>query len=212
MIVALESASSDPSLAVATSDGTILASDSWAGEGRQASELMPHLLALLRASGLEIGEVTALAVGTGPGSFTGLRVSMSVAKGLALATGSPLVGVPSLEAWLAGEPEAMAAISRAGAQEAYLLLRGEVTPRVMSAEDLTTHHAGTVVVAPSELASAFGLGAARSPRNAAAAIAFLAASRLARDPAGDSLEHLEPAYLRGPRGITPSTAEVTRWP
>ncbi len=125
MIIALESASSDPSLALAERDGSVLASDAWEGEGRQASELLPHLLVLLARAGRELAGTSALAVGIGPGSFTGLRVSMSLAKGLALALDVPLVGVPSLEAWLAAEPEARAAIARAGAQDAFVLLRGE---------------------------------------------------------------------------------------
>src|SRR6185503_17218746 len=78
MIVAIESASSDPSLALATSDGAAFAADGWAGEGRQASELLPRLLELLARSGRELGETTALTIGVGPGSFTGLRVSMSL--------------------------------------------------------------------------------------------------------------------------------------
>ena len=48
-----------------------------------------------------------MAVGVGPGSFTGLRVGMGLAKGIALARHVPIVGVPSLVAWLVAEPEAV---------------------------------------------------------------------------------------------------------
>lgn len=212
MIIALESASSDPSLALATSDGAAYAVDGWVGEGRQASELLPHLLVLLAGAGRELREATALAVGIGPGSFTGLRVSMSLAKGMALALGVPLCGVPSLAAWLIAEPEAAAAVARAGAQEAFLLLRGEAEPRVVQGAELPAMLATSVVVAPSEMASAFGLVGARSPQRAAAAVARMAAARLTEDPRGDPLERLEPWYLRGPRGIGVAAAEVSRWP
>jgi tRNA threonylcarbamoyladenosine biosynthesis protein TsaB len=212
MIVALESASSDPSLALASSDGAAFAVDGWAGEGRQASELLPHLLVLLARAGRELREATALAVGIGPGSFTGLRVSMSLAKGMALAMGVPLCGVPSLAAWLVAEPEAAAAVARAGAQNAFLLVRGEPEPRVVPGADLPAMLGVSVVVAPSELASAFGLVGARSPYRAAAAVASVAAARLAEDPRGDDLERLEPWYLRTPHGIGPAAGEVTRWP
>jgi hypothetical protein len=59
------------------------------------------------------------------------------------------------------------------------------------------------VVAPLELADAFGLGDARSPQRAATAIAALAAARLSVLPGGDDLDRLEPAYLRAPRGLEP---------
>ena len=212
MIIALESASSDPSLAIAGPDGTSQAVDGWAGEGRQAGELLPHLLVLLARAGREVRETTALAVGIGPGSFTGLRVSMSLAKGLALALDVSLYGVPSLAAWLAAEPDAAAAVARAGAQEAFLLVRGETEPRIVAGAELPNLLAGSPVVAASELASAFGLAAARSPFGAAAAVAAMAAARLVDEPGGDDLERLEPAYLRAPRGISLTSKEVGSWP
>jgi tRNA threonylcarbamoyladenosine biosynthesis protein TsaB len=53
---------------------------------------------LLRRQGLTVGELAAIAVGIGPGSFTGLRIALSYAKGVALATGCGMVGIPSLDA------------------------------------------------------------------------------------------------------------------
>jgi tRNA threonylcarbamoyl adenosine modification protein YeaZ len=211
MIIALESASSDPSLALATPDGSVFAADGWVGEGRQASELLPRLLVLLARAGRDRRDTTALAIGVGPGSFTGLRVSMSLAKGIALALRVPVVGVPSLGAWLEAEPRAVAAIARAGAQDVYLLARGEVEPRIVAASELEGEIGGSLVAASSELAAAFGLAGALPPREAAGAVARLAALRLGHDPRGDDLAALEPWYLRAPRGTT--TAEVvSRWP
>lgn len=208
MIIALESASSDPSLAVAERDGSLVASDAWEGEGRQASELLPHLLVLLARAGRELAGTTAIAVGIGPGSFTGLRVSMSLAKGLALALDLPLVGVPSLEAWLAAEPEARAAVARAGAQDAFVLLRGEALPRVVGAVELAGLIGASPVVAAAEVAAAFALSGAISPRRGAEAVALRASRRLGETPGGDDLERLEPWYLRAPRGTVPAAGEV----
>ncbi len=211
MIIAIESASSDPSLALASTDGVALAADGWAGEGRQASELLPRLLVLLARAGRDLREATALAVGVGPGSFTGLRVSMSLAKGMALALHVPVVGVPSLEAWLEAEPRAAAAVTRAGAQDAYLLTRGTSEPQIVAAADLRALVGGSLLSAPSELALAFGLSGTLPPREAAPAVARMAALRLSLDPGGDDLARLEPWYLRAPRGVPSSEAE-SRWP
>jgi tRNA threonylcarbamoyladenosine biosynthesis protein TsaB len=211
MIIALECASSDPSLALATPDGSAFAADGWVGEGRQASELLPRLLVLLARVGRDLRDTTALAIGVGPGSFTGLRVSMSLAKGIALALRVPVVGVPSLGAWLEAEPRAVAAIARAGAQDVYLLTRGEVEPRIVAASELEGEIGGSLVAASSELAAAFGLAGALPPREAAGAVSRLGALRLGHDPRGDDLAALEPWYLRAPRGTTTVEA-VSRWP
>ena len=213
MIVAIESASTDCSVALAAPDGRLIAMDGWSAGHRQGHEVLPRLMALLAGRGVALGQLTAVAVGTGPGSFTGLRVGMSVAKGLAYGLGRPIVGVPSLSAWLRAEPDAAAAVGRAGARDAYLLLRGETEIRVIAAEDLTTELRSAVVAAPRELADAFGLSGARAPLEAASAVARAAAAQLAATPGGDDLALLEPGYLRLPRGIRPVDAsEVIRWP
>jgi hypothetical protein len=116
-----------------------------------------------------------------------------------------------LAAWLKGEPDASAAVARAGAQDAFVLIRGEVDPRIVPAPELAAIAGGSLIVAPSELATAFGLTGAVPPHAAAVAVARMAATRLAADPRGDDLEGLEPGYLRAPRGIgLPSV--VTTWP
>jgi len=63
-----------------------------------AASLLPLVDGVLNAAATEIGAVDLLAVSAGPGSFSGLRVGVSVAKGLALANRIPVVGVSTLEA------------------------------------------------------------------------------------------------------------------
>jgi tRNA threonylcarbamoyladenosine biosynthesis protein TsaB len=77
-------------------DGRVLAeaSHSVASHGAELPEAVARLLA---AAGLTVRELRAIAVGIGPGSFTGLRVGLSYAKGLKLATGCALLGIPSLD-------------------------------------------------------------------------------------------------------------------
>ena len=199
MILAIDSASTDLSVAVADPDGSPLVVDGWSVAQRQAHELLPRLLEALQRAGSGLHDVTGIGVGTGPGSFTGLRVGMSVAKGLAFALDRPMVGVPSLVAWLASEPDALGAASRAGAREAYLLVRGEPEPRVVDRDQLAATERN--LVAPGELAEAFELEASVQPLRAAAAVAAAASAQLRSNPGGDDLDRLEPVYVRAPRGI-----------
>ena len=208
MIIAIDAASTDLSVALAEPDGTLLADDAWSSAQRQSAELLPRLLALLAGSGRPLGAATAVAVGTGPGSFTGLRVAMALAKGLAIGLARPAVGVPSLRAWLDAEPDATAAIARAGARDAYVLMREADAPLIVDRDELDSLTGP--VIAASELAAAFGLDGSRTPRGARA-IARRAAERLVTEPAGDDLSALEPIYLRAPRGVTVESEERVTW-
>ena len=210
MIIAIDAASTDLSVALTEDDGTLVEESRWTSQQRQSAELLPRLLELMDRTGHGLPETTAIAVGTGPGSFTGLRVALALAKGLAVSLGCPILGVPSLSAWLDAERDADAALARAGAREAYLLTREGDAPVIVEHAALPAGLESAVVVAPAELAAALHLAGARGPR-AAGAIARRAAERLAADPAGDDLRRLEPIYLRAPRGVTVETEETVKW-
>lgn len=206
MIIAFDAASTDLSVAATTTDGTVLAEDSWTSPQRQSAELLPRVLAAVDRSNRTLRDVTALAVGIGPGSFTGLRVAVALAKGLAVGLRRPLFAAPSLRAWLDADPDAVAAIARAGAREAYLLARGDRDPRVVDRDALNAIVADARIVAPSDLAAAFGLRGATSPRGALA-IAASAAQAIAQGLPGDDVATVEPLYLRAPRGVAASGQE-----
>lgn len=204
MILAVETASTDTSVALAEEDGSLVEIDARSGDHRQNGTLLPRILDLLGGRDIEV--LTRVAVGIGPGSFTGLRVGMSLAKGIAHGIGIPIVGIASLEAWLEAEPDAAGAICRAGAREAYLLPRGATEPFIVTPEDAAARSREHPLVAPVELASAFSLSGTRSPAGAAAAIARLAAHAVPAD-----LAKLEPRYGRPPRGLEPPNEGAVRW-
>jgi tRNA threonylcarbamoyladenosine biosynthesis protein TsaB len=96
MILAIDTATGQASIAV-LGNGGLLAELSWWSRGnhsRQLGALVPQLLEL---SGTEVGSLTGVAVAIGPGSFNGLRVGISMAKGLAFARKVPLAGIPTLD-------------------------------------------------------------------------------------------------------------------
>ncbi len=78
--------------------GEILASLTWKTMLNHTVELLPNLVSLLRQSRVELGSIGAIIVAKGPGSFNGLRVGISTAKGLAVTLNIPLLGVNTLEA------------------------------------------------------------------------------------------------------------------
>ena len=82
-------------------DGTVLAASVFEGRRTLSRRLMGEIDGLLTRNGLALGELSGLAVGLGPGSFTGVRVGVTTAKMLAQVTGKPLVGVGTLDAYAA---------------------------------------------------------------------------------------------------------------
>jgi len=76
----------------------------------RAVTLLEDVDALLRQAGAQTRDLDALAVGTGPGSFTGVRIGLSTARGLALALDISVAGVSTLDALAAGAPAALPVI------------------------------------------------------------------------------------------------------
>jgi len=88
-------------------DGTrVLAECAWQSTQRHTVELAPAAADLLTRCGAAMGDVQALGVALGPGSFTSLRVGLSFVKGLALARHLPLAGIPSLDVLAHAQPTA----------------------------------------------------------------------------------------------------------
>jgi len=76
----------------------------WRTHNNHTVELTPAIRTALQTTGRSIRDLSAIAVAQGPGSFTGLRIGLGVAKGLALAQRVPLVAIPTLDILAAGVP------------------------------------------------------------------------------------------------------------
>jgi tRNA threonylcarbamoyladenosine biosynthesis protein TsaB len=96
LLVAIDTATRWAGLALYDGE-TVRAEASWRSRNNHSVELMPALDRMLAQQGVSAEHLAAVAVASGPGSFTGLRIGMSVAKGLAQAQGIPILGVPTLE-------------------------------------------------------------------------------------------------------------------
>ena len=96
MILAIDTATRSAGLAV--HDGySVRAEFTWETSDHHTVELMPRIVELLDQINVSIDQLSGLGVSIGPGSFTGVRVGVAVAKGLALARGIPIVGVRSTD-------------------------------------------------------------------------------------------------------------------
>lgn len=116
MILAIDS--STQWIGIALYDGSqVIGENTWRTIGRHTVELSPAINRLMKQCGVQGSDLTLLAVATGPGSFTSLRIGIAVTKGLALALRLPVVGVPSLDVLVAGLPVQdlpLAAVLQAG--------------------------------------------------------------------------------------------------
>jgi tRNA threonylcarbamoyladenosine biosynthesis protein TsaB len=105
MLLALDTATR--MIGMALYDGQqIIAEFTWRTASRHTVELAPAIEDMMQRVGVTPPDLTAIAVTLGPGSYTGLRIGMGVAKGLALAANPPLplIGIPTLDIVAAAQP------------------------------------------------------------------------------------------------------------
>ena len=115
-ILAIDTSTPLATLAITSgtlADGSVRALFSWRGAVSHSSRLLTVIKTMMAEAGIGFAQLAGLAVGLGPGSFTGLRIAMATVKGLATATGLPLYGVSSLDilaAAIAGEGQVCAVL------------------------------------------------------------------------------------------------------
>jgi tRNA threonylcarbamoyl adenosine modification protein YeaZ len=161
-------------------------------EKGQAERLVPLLEEVLAEAGLGWQDLTALAVGTGPGNFTGVRIAVAAARGLALGLGIPAVGVTRLEALAHGLPRPVIVIEDARRSQAYVQL---FTPGGAGVAHLVDR---VKPVCPAT-GSAAGEGALPPAMPLVEAIARIAADRAATPQPSPA-----PFYLRGADAAPPA--------
>jgi tRNA threonylcarbamoyl adenosine modification protein YeaZ len=208
VLLAIDTATSRVVVALGAPDGTLENAATWDAGYRHGEALLPAIERLLATVGGRTA-IGAVIVGTGPGAFTGLRVGIATAKGLAHGLGCPIVGVPTGAALLAAVPDASALLLPAGPSDRVLVRAGEPSRLLPGGTDPELR--------PGEALAAVDLDG-RAPADAlerghvardglAAAILRIGSERLAQH-GGDDLEALVPDYVTLPRGVTATTGEV----
>ena len=105
MLLAVDTSTAQVGLAVYDGlEGQVIGEYAWRSRRRHTVELAPAIHELLTRCGLTMDDIRALGVALGPGSFTSLRVGLSLVKGFAFARGLPLIGIPTLDILAAAQP------------------------------------------------------------------------------------------------------------
>jgi tRNA threonylcarbamoyladenosine biosynthesis protein TsaB len=164
-----------------------------------ASDLIPQMRALLEEHHVSLAEIEVLVVVSGPGSFTGVRVGLSTAKGLAEALDKPVIAVSRL-AVLAWKAQAHAAAMDAGRGEFYFGEYGPETREALRAREQlqaqATELAGDLSVCEATMQAAFPSAQLVDAPTAADALRFALPRLLSGDY--DDAALLDANYLRRP--------------
>ena len=159
---------------------TIIATHDEESQRGQAEFLIPKIMDMLQNNGFSLKQMNAVAVGVGPGSFTGIRVGLATARGLGLALNIPVWGVTSFEAAIYGIPTPVVAVLDTKRDDYYTAFVDETgkikpEPSIQTAEELKIHlpfnAAGD---GADKLATEIGCTALHSLYSKAAAIGLIA--------------------------------------
>ena len=228
LALALDTATRHPTLALVGADGAVIDQRQWLSEHRHGEQLLQRVEDLLSAAGAIPGDLDAVIVGLGPGSFTGLRIGLATAKTISYTLDIPILGIPTTHALalaaLAGEAgrNEFAVTLPAGAADRYvhrlLVQEGSVSesgPPVLAVPGPGFDEAvGDALVIAIDLDGADDISDDAAERGETAlaglaqAMASLGTSALDTGRA-DDVERLVPAYVALPRGIAKAVAEMT---
>ncbi len=207
-LLLIDTATTRAVVALGGTDGSLSEQRGWTAGYRHGEELLERIGALLADAGVALADLGGVVVGTGPGAFTGLRVGIATAKGLAHALSLPIVGVAtgtalldSAAAVLGGDAR-LVLLQPAGPSDRVIVRRGE-PPRILPGgtdpDVAPDERLVAVDLAGRADEAAVALGSAAVDGLAAAMLA-VAANRLAAG-AADDLATLVPEYVTLPRGV-----------
>jgi tRNA threonylcarbamoyladenosine biosynthesis protein TsaB len=197
--------------------GVIDGLTTWTAGYRHGETLLPTIGRFLGEQNIRRSRLAAIVVGTGPGAFTGLRVGLATAKGLAHGLGLPLIGISTAEALLLAAATGDPSI---GPSPVVLLPAGPADRIVVRpGTPATLLPSGTEpAVAPGETLVAIDLDGRADPAalergetaraGLGAALIALGAARLAAGDV-DDLARLVPEYVTLPRGVLAQVGEVS---
>ena len=179
-------------------DGEIVAAQHEDMPRGQTEQLFPILESVLAQGGCTWSDIDAIGVGIGPGNFTGIRISVSAARGLALSLEKPAVGVSLLEALVLDQDGPRIACLSARRDRVYVMGQATAQPivaQICNLDDLPIHWAepGLACIGPAadDVAARLGAGTAPTHEASGSAIARIAARRYCK-----TSEAPKPLYLR----------------
>jgi tRNA threonylcarbamoyladenosine biosynthesis protein TsaB len=210
VLLAIDSATTRVVVAAGTRAGELVDAIDWPAGYRHGETLLPAIDDLLGRLAIGRDRLAAIIVGTGPGAFTGLRVGIATAKGIAQALDRPIVGIPTGEALLAGAPDDAVLLLPAGPSDRLVVRRG--APARLVAGDADAEIAdGTTILAldlPGRAPEAALERGEAARAELGASLLHLGAARLAAGKA-DDLSRLVPDYVTLPRGVRSDAGEVS---
>ena len=208
IVLGLDTCLASCSVAVLDGERVLASAREVMARGHQ-ERLAPMARAVMAEAGLAFGRLDRMAVTVGPGSFTGLRVGIAFAKGLALALDRPAVGIGTLEA-LAAEADGLV-FPAIDARRGQLYLQAFEDGRALMAPDALTAEVAAARLAELAQGRSFtlvGSGAALLADFAPAARVIAAegadARHVARLAAAREPGPLKPLYLRSPDAKLPA--------
>ncbi len=210
VLLAIDSATTRVVVAAGTRDGAMLEATDWPAGYRHGETLLPAIDDLLGRLAIERGRLAAIVVGTGPGAFTGLRVGIATAKGIAHALDRPIVGITTAEAMLASAPDDAVLLLPAGPSDRLVVRHGSPA-RLVAGDADAEIMSGTTVLALDLPGRAPDDALARGEAARAelgASLLRLGAARLAVGDT-DDLAGLVPDYVTLPRGVRSDAGEVS---